>query len=68
MSTQLVAAQRQPVAPDITRPFEGPRGSRVREFLALNPSQFTGIDRKEDPQHFVDQLYRIFRVMHASAT
>ena len=63
-----VAAQCQPVAPDIAGPSEKPRNSRVREFLALIPPQFMGTDRREDPQHFVDQLHRIFRVMHASAT
>jgi len=68
MLAQLVASQRQPVAPDVAGPSEGPGSSRVREFLALNPPQFTGTDRREDPQHFVDQLHRIFRVMHASAT
>ena len=67
MLAQLVATQRQPVAPDVAGPSEGPGSSRVREFLALNPPQFTGADRREDPQHFVDQLHRIFRVMHASA-
>ena len=68
MLAQLVAAQCQPVAPDVVGPSEGPGSSRVREFLALNPPQFTGTDRREDPQHFVDQLHRIFRVMHPSAT
>ncbi|WMV30257.1 hypothetical protein MTR67_023642 [Solanum verrucosum] len=68
MLAQLVAAQCQPVAPDIARLSEGPGSSRVHEFLALNPPQFTGTDRIEDLQNFVDQLHRIFRVMHASAT
>ncbi|KAK4707230.1 hypothetical protein R3W88_033202 [Solanum pinnatisectum] len=68
MLAQLVAAQRQPVAPDIAGLSEGLESSKVREFLALTPPQFTGTNHREDPQHFVDQLYRIFRVMHASAT
>uniref|UniRef100_M1DFY8 Gag-pol polyprotein n=1 Tax=Solanum tuberosum TaxID=4113 RepID=M1DFY8_SOLTU len=68
MLAQLVAAQRQPVAPDVSRPSEGPESLRVREFLSLNPPQFTGTNHREDPQHFVDQLHRIFRVIHASAT
>ncbi|WMV37289.1 hypothetical protein MTR67_030674, partial [Solanum verrucosum] len=37
MLAQLVTAQRQPGAPDVARPFEGPEILRVREFLALNP-------------------------------
>ncbi|KAK4730326.1 hypothetical protein R3W88_023314 [Solanum pinnatisectum] len=68
MLAQLVAAQCQPVAPDVVGPSERLGSSRVREFLALNPSQFPRTNRREDPQHFVDQLYRIFRFMHASAT
>ncbi|XP_070017524.1 uncharacterized protein [Nicotiana sylvestris] len=27
--------------------------------------EFTGTDQREDPQDFIDQLHRIFRVMHA---
>uniref|UniRef100_M1DTR0 Gag-pol polyprotein n=1 Tax=Solanum tuberosum TaxID=4113 RepID=M1DTR0_SOLTU len=68
MLAQLVATQRQLVVPDVTRPSKEPGTSRVCEFLALNPPQVTGTDRREDRQHFVDQLHRIFRVMHASAT
>ncbi|KAK4731575.1 hypothetical protein R3W88_024563 [Solanum pinnatisectum] len=67
MLAQLVAVQCQSIAPDVAGPSEGPRSSRVHEFLALNPPKFTGIDRRKDPQHFVDQLHRIFRVLHASA-
>ncbi|KAK4724987.1 hypothetical protein R3W88_027766 [Solanum pinnatisectum] len=37
MLAHLVAAQRQPVMLDVAGPSEGPRSSRVREFLALNP-------------------------------
>ncbi|XP_049406245.1 uncharacterized protein LOC125869882 [Solanum stenotomum] len=68
MLAQLVDAQCQPVAPDVAGPSEGLRSSTVREFLALNPPQFTGTDHREDAQHFVDKLHRIFRVMHASVT
>ncbi|KAK4716440.1 hypothetical protein R3W88_014778 [Solanum pinnatisectum] len=38
MLAQLVAAQLQPVAPDVAGPSEGPKSSRVQEFLALNPT------------------------------
>uniref|UniRef100_M1DS90 Uncharacterized protein n=1 Tax=Solanum tuberosum TaxID=4113 RepID=M1DS90_SOLTU len=36
MLAQLVAAQCQPVAPDVARPSGGPGSSRVCEFVALN--------------------------------
>ncbi|KAH0713639.1 hypothetical protein KY289_009598 [Solanum tuberosum] len=68
MLAQLVVAQCQPVREYVAGPSEGPGSSRVHEFLALNPSQFTGIDRRENPQHFVYLLHRIFKVMRASAT
>ena len=54
MLAQLTATQRQPVATDVAGPSEGPGSSRVREFLALNPPQYAGTDRREDPQHFID--------------
>uniref|UniRef100_M1DQN9 Integrase core domain containing protein n=1 Tax=Solanum tuberosum TaxID=4113 RepID=M1DQN9_SOLTU len=41
MLAQLVAAQRQPVALDVAGPSEGPGSLRVREFVCLNPPQFT---------------------------
>ncbi|KAK4716330.1 hypothetical protein R3W88_014668 [Solanum pinnatisectum] len=68
MLAHFVVAQRQPIAPDVAGPSKGPESSRVCEFLTLNPLQFIGTDRREDPQHFVDQLHKIFRVMHASTT
>lgn len=53
---QLVVAQRQLVAPDVAEPSKGPKGLRVREFLPMNPAQFIGTDRKENPKHFVDHF------------
>uniref|UniRef100_M1DUE2 Uncharacterized protein n=1 Tax=Solanum tuberosum TaxID=4113 RepID=M1DUE2_SOLTU len=41
MLAQLVAAQRQPVAPDVARPSKRFESSRVHGFLTLNPPQFT---------------------------
>ncbi|XP_070042694.1 uncharacterized protein [Nicotiana tomentosiformis] len=38
----------------------------VREFTALSPTEFTRTDQREEPQDFIDQLYMIFRVMHAT--
>uniref|UniRef100_M1DZ49 Uncharacterized protein n=1 Tax=Solanum tuberosum TaxID=4113 RepID=M1DZ49_SOLTU len=54
MLTQLVATQRQPVAPDVAGPFKGPGSSRIHEFLTFNPPQFIGTDHREDPHHFID--------------
>ncbi|XP_070018277.1 uncharacterized protein [Nicotiana sylvestris] len=42
--------------------------STVREFLHLSPPLFTRSSSTEDPQDFIDQMYRVLRVMHASVT
>ncbi|XP_070040679.1 uncharacterized protein [Nicotiana tomentosiformis] len=48
------------------RSSEGSGSSRVQEFIALSPPEFTETYQREDPQDFIDQLHRIFRVMHAT--
>ncbi|XP_075087692.1 uncharacterized protein LOC142169690 [Nicotiana tabacum] len=40
----------------------------VREFLHLAPPLFTGSSSTEDPQDFIDHMYRVLRVMHDSVT
>ncbi|XP_070017120.1 uncharacterized protein [Nicotiana sylvestris] len=40
--------------------------STVREFLHLSPPLFRGSSSTKDPQDFIDQMYRVLRVMHAS--
>ncbi|XP_070049959.1 uncharacterized protein [Nicotiana tomentosiformis] len=42
--------------------------STVREFLHLAPPLFTGSSSTEDPQDFIDHMYRVLMVMHASVT
>ncbi|XP_070057258.1 uncharacterized protein [Nicotiana tomentosiformis] len=64
--TQLIAIQQQARASASAGSSEGSGSSRVREFISLSPPEFTGIDQGEDPQDFIDQLHRIFRVMHAT--
>ncbi|XP_070050077.1 uncharacterized protein [Nicotiana tomentosiformis] len=64
--TQLVATQQQARASASAGSYEGSGSSRVLEFIALSPPEFTGIDQREDPQDFIDQFHRIFRVMHAT--
>ncbi|KAH0706063.1 hypothetical protein KY285_010594 [Solanum tuberosum] len=41
-------------------------GTRIRDFLNLDPPSFTGSDPNEDPQDFIDQIQRTFDVMHVS--
>ncbi|XP_019267033.1 PREDICTED: uncharacterized protein LOC109244404 [Nicotiana attenuata] len=47
--TQLVATQQQARASASAGSSEGSRSSRVREFVALSPPEFTGTDQREDP-------------------
>ncbi|XP_070056432.1 uncharacterized protein [Nicotiana tomentosiformis] len=63
--TQLVATQQQARALANVGSSEGFGSSRVQEFIALSPPEFKGTDQREDPQDFIDQLHRIFRVVHA---
>ncbi|WMV29930.1 hypothetical protein MTR67_023315 [Solanum verrucosum] len=42
--------------------------SKVREFLHLAPPLFMGSSPTEDPKDFIDHMYRVLRVMHASVT
>ena len=67
--TQLVAAQVQGQNAAAPRIIQGEAaGSRVRDFLHMNPPVFTGSSVTEDPQQFIDEINRIFRVMHISET
>ncbi|WMV46295.1 hypothetical protein MTR67_039680 [Solanum verrucosum] len=38
--------------------------SRIREFLKMNPLSFTGSSVIEDPKNFVEELQKVFVIMH----
>lgn len=40
-------------------------GMRVSSF---GPPLFTGFSSTEDPQDFIDHIYKVLRVMHAKAS
>ncbi|XP_070045627.1 uncharacterized protein [Nicotiana tomentosiformis] len=42
--------------------------SRSREFLNMKSPVSTGSRKDEDPQNFIDEVQKIFRVMHATDT
>nr|XP_009803823.1 PREDICTED: uncharacterized protein LOC104249145 [Nicotiana sylvestris] len=44
------------------------RSSTVREFLHLASPLFTGSSSTENPQDFIDEMYRVLRVIHAFVT
>ncbi|KAK4729838.1 hypothetical protein R3W88_022826 [Solanum pinnatisectum] len=39
---------------------------RIREFLRMNPPNFTGSSTSEDPESFVDELKKVFDVMNVA--
>ncbi|KAH0637918.1 hypothetical protein KY289_037833 [Solanum tuberosum] len=46
---------------------EGAESSRIREFLGMNPPSFMGSSTTEDPENFIEELKKIFDVMHVNA-
>ncbi|XP_055800410.1 uncharacterized protein LOC129869841, partial [Solanum dulcamara] len=39
---------------------------RIRDFLRMNPPAFTGSKVDEDPQNFIDEMWKILKAMHAT--
>ncbi|XP_055814193.1 uncharacterized protein LOC129883587, partial [Solanum dulcamara] len=39
---------------------------RIRDFLRINPPVFTGSNVDEDPQNFIDEMWKILKAMHAT--
>ncbi|KAH0728063.1 hypothetical protein KY284_003928 [Solanum tuberosum] len=47
---------------------EEPDTSRIREVLRMNPPSFTGSSTTEDPENFIEELKKVFEVMHVYDT
>ncbi|KAH0650238.1 hypothetical protein KY284_030150 [Solanum tuberosum] len=47
---------------------EGANTSRICEFFEMNPSSFMGSSTTEDPEDFIEELKKIFDVMHVADT
>ncbi|KAH0784113.1 hypothetical protein KY290_003711 [Solanum tuberosum] len=45
---------------------EGADTSRIRVFLGMNPPSFMGSSTTEDPENFIEELKKIFDVMHVA--
>ena len=41
-------------------------GTRIHNFLKLDPPSFTGSNPNEDPQDFIDQMKHSLDIMHVS--
>ncbi|XP_059294410.1 uncharacterized protein LOC132047375 [Lycium ferocissimum] len=63
--TLLVATQAQKQG---TNAIDGTGSSRSKEFLNIKPPIFTRSKKEEDPQNFIDDVQKIFRLMHAIDT
>ncbi|XP_070021847.1 uncharacterized protein [Nicotiana sylvestris] len=63
--TQIVATQAQRQG---TSDVHGTGSSRSSEFLNMKPPVFTGSKKDEDPQNFIDEVQKIFRVINATDT
>ncbi|KAK4721360.1 hypothetical protein R3W88_011593 [Solanum pinnatisectum] len=40
--------------------------SRIHEFLRMNSPDFTNSSVTEDPENFVEELQKVFKVMHVA--
>ncbi|WMV08768.1 hypothetical protein MTR67_002153 [Solanum verrucosum] len=38
--------------------------SRIREFLRMNPPSFTGSSTTKDLENFIEELQKVFEIMH----
>ncbi|PHT99800.1 hypothetical protein BC332_29588 [Capsicum chinense] len=63
MLTQLVANQAQR-SEGVGSASVTSEATRVGHFMKMNPPKFTGTKVEEDPQEFVDEIEKIFKVMH----
>ena len=61
MLTQLVANQDQQ-SEDVRPASITSEATRVGHFMKINPPKFTGTKVEEDPQVFMDEIEKIFKV------
>ncbi|XP_070034622.1 uncharacterized protein [Nicotiana tomentosiformis] len=61
-------AQRSSVGPTSSSHPGKSASSRVNKFLQLDPPVFMSTNPEEDPQDFIDEMHKTFRVIHATET
>mgnify|MGYP003581466238 CR=1 FL=1 len=70
MLTQLMAAQtsRQSSSTPSSESQEPPAEVWIQDFLRMNPPVLTGSKIDEDPQNFIDEVWKILKAIHATET
>ena len=58
--------QRQEGSVAVTSGVDRAAGTRIHDFLNLDPPSFTGSDPNEDQQDFIDQIKCTLDIMHVS--
>uniref|UniRef100_M1DMG2 Gag-pol protein n=1 Tax=Solanum tuberosum TaxID=4113 RepID=M1DMG2_SOLTU len=66
MLAQSVANQNNQRAPVPENANVGSAVVRVRDFVRMNPPEFVGSQVREDIQNFIDEVKKIFVVMHVT--
>ncbi|WMV09143.1 hypothetical protein MTR67_002528 [Solanum verrucosum] len=66
--TRIITIHEQQLESGVDIQRDRLESSKVREFLHLAPPLFIRSSLTEDPLDFIDHIYRVLRVMHASVT
>ncbi|KAG5594813.1 hypothetical protein H5410_036045 [Solanum commersonii] len=66
-SFELLSSVGEAMKTQTNREVVGTMASRVRDFTRMNTPEFYDSKVKEDPQEFIDQVYKILMIMRVTA-